>query len=102
MISATLQSSIFQASKALPKPKHGSKPPYRNISTARGNDMRGALIGFVAMIAAIPVMVVLRLLKIKHDYDFMDMAGLMIGIIPVVAIPALLLCRFFGLWPFSN
>jgi uncharacterized membrane protein len=49
--------------------------------------MRGALIGLVAIIAAVPIMVALRLLRIKHNYDFMEMAGLMIGAIPVVAIP---------------
>lgn len=64
--------------------------------------MRGALIGLVAILVAIPVMVALRLLQVKHDYDLMDMSGLMIGAIPVVTIPLLFICRFFGLWPFSS
>jgi hypothetical protein len=64
--------------------------------------MRGALIGLVAIIAAVPVYWVLRLLRINHDYDFIDLAGLMIGVIPVVSIAYLLLARFFLLWPFSN
>lgn len=64
--------------------------------------MRGALIGIVAIFAAIPVYWALRLLRIKHDYNFDDLAGLMVGAVPMAAVAVLLICRIFGLWPFSN
>ncbi len=64
--------------------------------------MRGALIGIVAIFAAIPAYWALRLLRIKHDYDFMDLAGLMVGAVPLATVALLLICRVFGLWPFSN
>jgi hypothetical protein len=64
--------------------------------------MRGALVGLMGILAAIPIYWALRVLRIKHDYDFMDLAGLMIGVVPVATVGILLVCRFFGLWPFSG
>lgn len=63
--------------------------------------MRGALVGLIAIVAAIPVYWLLKLFRVKHDYDFMDLAGLMIGVL-IVGVPAyLLIARFFVLWPFQ-
>jgi hypothetical protein len=59
----------------------------------------GALLGFLGIIAAIPVFGVLKLLGIKHDFDLMDMAGFIIIVVPVVSVWVLLICRFLGLWP---
>ena len=42
--------------------------------------MRDALVGLIA-IPTIPVYWGLKLLRIKHDYDFMDLAGLMIPVL---------------------
>lgn len=62
--------------------------------------MRGALVGLIAIIAAIPVYWTLKILRIKHDWEFDDLAGLMIGAVPMAAVAILLICRIFGLWPF--
>lgn len=65
-------------------------------------NIRGELIGFLGIIAALPVLGILKLSGVKHDYDLMEMAAFMIVGIPSVVIPALIVCRFFGFWPFSN
>ena len=65
-------------------------------------NVRGELIGLLGIIAALPVLGILKLLGVKHNYDLMEMAAFMIVGIPSVVIPALIVCRSFGLWPFSN
>jgi hypothetical protein len=87
--------SMIEATELAPAKRGPCKKEGQNL-------MRGALVGLIAILAAIPVFWILRLLRVNHDYDFMDLAGLMVGAIPLAAIALLLVCRFFGLWPFSN
>jgi hypothetical protein len=59
--------------------------------------MRGALAGLLGMLAAIPVYWGLRLLRVKHDWEFEELAGLMIGAVPVAVTGILLVCVIWTL-----
>ncbi len=67
------------------------------------------LISLAALVVAILLLGVLRLLKIKHDLDPAALwghvfFGLYMGpvIVLVLSVPYLLAARSFGLWPYSK
>jgi hypothetical protein len=61
-----------------------------------------ALFGLLAIIAAVPVLGILKLFRVKHNFELMETAGFIVVIVPVAGVYVLLVCRFFGLWPFSS
>lgn len=63
---------------------------------------RDFIFGLVGILAAIPVYWGLKALRVKHTWDFEELAGLMVMAVPMGLLGVLLFCRLFGLWPFSN
>ena len=61
-----------------------------------------ALLGSIGLIAALLVTGALKLLRIKHDWDLGEMAALFAMATIPVSVALLVVCRFFGWWPYSN
>jgi hypothetical protein len=55
-----------------------------------------------AILVTIPVWLALKVLRIKHNYDFESLARFMVGVTPVAVFVVLFVCRYFSFWPFSN